>query len=586
MTRNKIKINVNDIIENRYYTKMYKPQSTNYLKRAIKRSQGTPIHEIVVVKSLTDKGKFSLISGGARLKSMIENGFELIDAILIEDATDQEIQNLVIDLNKYRKKSGVEIKNELIHFGSMYPPNKGGLVNRYELIGQEMGISTDRIKKILTTYSLFKNTDYEFIIEQVLAKEISLRKGMNVAKWYKNRKTDLDPNLIKKMVKQGVDFEKINSISEEIDLNSNSEFDVIKDCLTETSTNEELENRQKSLIEAKSKIEDHLNDQIWIRDISTDELKYCKIIQGNSRTVDISCLERYLNKVKMFVGSCEYGYATKRPGRELDDDHEKLSKMSSEEFAQYTASIYARYKPYLTDDGSVYVIINDYKVPSASKKYNTYSCFTEHFVLEMLKEGFFLVERKIWLKNNPLPRQHKYKDMVESYEYVYRFAINKDNYYQRSLKTMSEDFEATYKLVSGCTNHSPSQTEVRSGKYIQSSLKKIRNTLDNDYCKEIIRGNVGNPGDYFRQLFDKHHSSTSPVYLTAVLTLAATEPGDLVMDIWNGVGNSMLSSLLLGRKYIGIEIEQEYYNQTLVKAAETEKFVDNHNIITTPLKAS
>ena len=58
------------------------------------------------------------------------------------------------------------------------------------------------------------------------------------------------------------------------------------------------------------------------------------------------------------------------------------------------------------------------------------------------------------------------------------------------------------------------------------------------------------------------------------------------MDIWNGVGNSMLSSLLLGRKYIGIEIEQEYYNQTLVKAAETEKFVDNHNIITTPLKAS
>ena len=48
----------------------------------------------------------------------------------------------------------------------------------------------------------------------------------------------------------------------------------------------------------------------------------------------------------------------------------------------------------------------------------------------------------------------------------------------------------------------------------------------------------------------------------------------------------MLSSLLLGRKYIGIEIEQEYYNQTLVKAAETEKFVDNHNIITTPLKAS
>jgi len=565
---------------------MYKTESTKYLKSAIKRSNGIPIHEIVVVKSLIDTGKFSLISGGARLKSIIENGFKLIDAILIEDATDQEIKNLVIDLNKYRKKSGLEIKNELIHFNSMYPPNKGGLVNRYELIGQEMGISSDRIKKILTLYSLFKKTEYEFIIEQVLSNEISLRKSMDIAKWYKNRKTDLDPSVIIEMVKSGTDFEKINSINEKINLNNNSEFNVLKDCLTEKTTESELNNRQKSLIEAKSKIEDHLNDKIWISDVSTDDLKYCKIIQGNSRTVDINCLERYLNKVKMFVGSCEYGYATKRPGREFDDDHERLSKMSSEEFAKYTASIYARYKPFLTDDGSVYVIINDYKVPSASKKFNTYSCFTEHFVLEMLKKGFFLVERKIWVKTNPLPRQHKYKDMVESYEYVYRFAINKDNYYQRSLKIMSEDFDTTYKLVSGCTNHSPNQTEVRGGKYIQSSLKKIRNTLDNDYCKEIIRGNVGNPGDFFRQLFDKHHSSTSPIYLTAVLTLAATEPGDLVMDIWNGVGNSMLSSLLLGRKYIGIEIEQEYYKQTLVKASETEKFVDNHNIIKTPLKAS
>lgn len=390
MKRNKIKININDIIENSYYTKMYKTESTKYLKSAIKRSNGIPIHEIVVVKSLIDTGKFSLISGGARLKSIIENGFKLIDAILIEDATDQEIKNLVIDLNKYRKKSGLEIKNELIHFNSMYPPNKGGLVNRYELIGQEMGISSDRIKKILTLYSLFKKTEYEFIIEQVLSNEISLRKSMDIAKWYKNRKTDLDPSVIIEMVKSGTDFEKINSINEKINLNNNSEFNVIKDCLTEKTTESELNNRQKSLIEAKSKIEDHLNDKIWISDVSTDDLKYCKIIQGNSRTVDINCLERYLNKVKMFVGSCEYGYATKRPGREFDDDHERLSKMSSEEFAKYTASIYARYKPFLTDDGSVYVIINDYKVPSASKKFNTYSCFTEHFVLEMLKKEFLI----------------------------------------------------------------------------------------------------------------------------------------------------------------------------------------------------
>ena len=119
----------------------------------------------------------------------------------------------------------------------------------------------------------------------------------------------------------------------------------------------------------------------------------------------------------------------------------------------------------------------------------------------------------------------------------------------------------------------------------QSLFKKVRNTLTNDYCEEIIRGNVGNPGDYFRQLFDNHHSSTSPVYLTGVLTLAATEPGDLVMDIWNGVGNSMMSSLLLGRKYIGIEIEQDYYDQSIVKASQVEKFVDKYDLISDQLQS-
>lgn len=587
MRRIKVTVGVNDITEDIYYANIYKPQNTKYLKSAIRRSEGTPIHEIVVVRSSSsDSETYSLISGGARLKSMIDSGIENVDAILIEDVTDDEIQNLVIDLNKHRRKTGVELKNELIHYNAMYPPNRGGLTNRYELIGDEMGLSPDRVKKILSIHSLFNGSDYEFIVEQILEGEISLRKGMDMVKWYKNKTTDLSTDTLRKMIKEGVDFDKIGSLSSEVNLDDQSEFDVIKDCLKNTSSIEELNHRQNSLIKAKLKIKKHLDQRLWIEDISPEDLKFCKILKGNSRTIDLSPFEPYLGKVRLIIGSCEYGYSTKRPGRDFDADHEQLSTMSSWEFAEYTAGIYARYLPYLTSDGSIYVIINDYKTPSKSNKYNTYSCFTEYFVIEMLKRGFYLVERKIWLKTNALPRQHNYTDAVESYEYVYRFTIHKDNYYQRSLLMMNEDYESTYKLVSGCTNHSNTQTEVRGGKYIQSTLKKVRNTLTYDYCEEIIRGNVGNPGDYYRQLFDKHHSSTSPVYLTAVLTLAATEPGDLVMDIWNGVGNSMMSSLLLGRKYLGVEIEEEYYNQSIVKASQIELFTENNNILSEPLVES
>lgn len=583
MKRSKVTIQAADINQHIYYTEIYQSHGTQYLKSALTRSGGTPIHEIVVVRSSNDPDVYSMISGGTRLKSMIDSGIEYVEAILIEDVTDDEIQNLVVDLNKQRHKTGAELKNELLHYDSMYPPKKGGLINRYEFIGDEMGLSPDRVKKILSINSLFRGTDYEFIVEEILNGSLSLRKGIDIFKWYKTRERDLSVDVVKRLIKEGADFSLVNQISDKVDLSDDSEFEVLKDCLMDNSTNEELDERQNSLLKAKSKIDKHLSDRLWIKDISSEDLKYCKILHGNSRTIDLSPFEPYLKKVRLMIGSCEYGYATKRPGREFDDDHTDLIKMSSREFAEYTADIYARYIPYLTDDGSIYVIINDYKTPSSSNLYNRYSCFTEHFVIEMLNQGFHLVERKVWIKNNPLPRQHEYKDMVESYEYVYRFAIDKDNYYQRSLLIMNEDLEKTYKLVSGCTNHSADQTEVRGGKYIQSTLMKVRNTLTNDYCEEIIKGNVGNPGDYFRQLFDNHHSSTSPVYLTGVLTLAATEPGDLVMDIWNGVGNSMMSSLLLGRKYIGIEIEQEYYDQSIAKAFQVEKFVDNHNIISKSL---
>jgi DNA modification methylase len=46
------------------------------------------------------------------------------------------------------------------------------------------------------------------------------------------------------------------------------------------------------------------------------------------------------------------------------------------------------------------------------------------------------------------------------------------------------------------------------------------------------------------------------------LILESTQPGDLVVDIWNGVGGTMESSLCLKRDYIGVELEDNYFRQT------------------------
>ena len=88
---------------------------------------------------------------------------------------------------------------------------------------------------------------------------------------------------------------------------------------------------------------------------------------------------------------------------------------------------------------------------------------------------------------------------------------------------------------------------------------------------DIIRGNVANPEDFFRQEGEKRHTSTSPIYLTATLILESTRPDDLVVDIFGGVGNTMVSALLLNRKYIGIELENDYFQQSCRRIGMTEE---------------
>jgi len=128
------------------------------------------------------------------------------------------------------------------------------------------------------------------------------------------------------------------------------------------------------------------------------------------------------------------------------------------------------------------------------------------------------------------------------------------------------------KITHGCTNTNNKGKTTRGASYIQSHLKKIRNTLDERTCIEVIRGNVAKPEDFFRQVDEKRHTSTSPIYLTSVLILESTKPGDLVVDIWSGVANTMTSALLLGRDYIGVEKEEGYYKQSQRRLMMTESW--------------
>jgi site-specific DNA-methyltransferase (adenine-specific) len=60
---------------------------------------------------------------------------------------------------------------------------------------------------------------------------------------------------------------------------------------------------------------------------------------------------------------------------------------------------------------------------------------------------------------------------------------------------------------------------------------------------------------------NKLHPTQKPIKALAPLVRSFTLPGELVLDPFAGSGSSCAAALLTGRRYIGIELDAEYFNQ-------------------------
>ena len=60
---------------------------------------------------------------------------------------------------------------------------------------------------------------------------------------------------------------------------------------------------------------------------------------------------------------------------------------------------------------------------------------------------------------------------------------------------------------------------------------------------------------------NKLHPTQKPVEALAPLVRSFTLPGELVLDPFAGSGSSCTAALLTGRKYIGVELDAEYFRQ-------------------------
>lgn len=551
-----------------YLDETYKTNSNDTLKVSFLRTGNKPVYPIVVVPYPDNPDLYWVVSGKSRLETLIQMEQTEVEVILYETADETEIRNLVIDLNKQRIKSGSELLGEFRHFLTIYPEQRGIPGNRYSRIGKEIGRSTETVKNLVMLNNFFED-EGNVILEKIFGKELSISQGFQLKKVVeKYPEKFTSEKMFEKISDSKFDFGRLEYGVSNLDIDDDIEFDLLKSYLLKDINLQEFHKKLEQMGKVEKRIDNHEKNKVTVPIVDDYQItdNTC-LIKGDNREVEFK--HPFKKEIQCIIGSPEYG------NRRLNRDDVESSpghKMNGQEYGQYLSETYERYKPFMSRDGSIYVIIDDYRLNNGS-----YACSLEHFVEEMKNKGFFLVGRYVWVKDNPMPRSYSDKDMVNGFEMIYRFSLDPKDYYCNSDLFIELEKENKVGFREGCTNTDGKGSTTRGGSYFQSHLKKLRNTLDQRNCNEIIRGNVCNPEDFFRQADEKKHTSQSPIYLTSTLILESTRPDDLVVDIWNGVGNTMDSALLLGRKYVGVELEEDYFQQSCRRADINERIIRSND---------
>ncbi len=204
----------------------------------------------------------------------------------------------------------------------------------------------------------------------------------------------------------------------------------------------------------------------------------------------------------------------------------------------YFGSGAGAWKKYLDEDGNVTQIQKERKekyyttkplqpkIKQNGKLYQNKQLLLipSRFAIEMQERGWLLRDDIIWQKPNRIPASVKDR-FNNTYEHVFHFVLKKKYYF---------DLDAVKVLG--------------------------------------VNGKKKNPGDVWAintQPLNGSHTATFPEKLIEQIVLCGSPVGGTVFDPFLGTGTTWIVSERLGRKCIGFEINEEFYNFARQRYAES-----------------
>jgi DNA modification methylase len=95
--------------------------------------------------------------------------------------------------------------------------------------------------------------------------------------------------------------------------------------------------------------------------------------------------------------------------------------------------------------------------------------------------------------------------------------------------------------------------------------KKIKLRSVFDFRENVIITNVANnsvlAAECERKGYHLTHHATFPLSIPTIAILTGSKPGDLILDPFSGVSSSAKSTQILGRSFVGYELNPTYMKQ-------------------------
>ena len=171
------------------------------------------------------------------------------------------------------------------------------------------------------------------------------------------------------------------------------------------------------------------------------------------------------------------------------------------------------------------------------------------------KDGWYLRQDIIWHKPNPMPEAVKDR-CVKSHEYIFLFSLKPRYYF---------DYEAIQEPAAYAGDNRASRNDSRRDEPLANAIAASSQPTQEFRNKRSVWSiNTAQSGEA--------HFAVFPEKIHELCIKAGTKEGDIVLDPFMGSGTTASVAQKLGRKWIGIELNEEYAELINKKTAQGELF--------------